>query len=569
MSLSSKSYLNLTINTSKHPVNTSDFKLDVVNISQNEVNLITSNSKPFNRIPSTIDPSTSIRSLFSSQTNFNVKDYVNHTDDNYKINPSAIVDWSETQSPGLKLNAADFAYLKDIGIYPDNRLIIARRFPAPVGNDLSSIQVSPLATLISWVDENEDFFKITYGEEWDEASATFETILNNMGENLQLPGSDNKMGQLGTWLSKGANLVTLPGLIEGLQYKLFTELGIVDKTTNEFLIPTGDPNLIRQAKQRKILDKKQAGSGLKCAFSIDMKVEYEIKYINGVDPTITYFDIIANALSFATSDARFMFNENLNNKGRDFINSLMNGDIQGIKKQIENFIVKLQEVIKGLSVKLIDYINNLFKPKDDKNKNNVVNKSTLDDLIQNTLGAVIGKYKVALMGVLNALTGAHSTPWHVTIGNPKRPIFSSGDLYTDDVKMSMGPILGFNDLPSSIKLEFTLKPARNLGASEIFERFSISGSRTYKSIYSRGNDIFSKNNDFLDSEKYKFLDINSEEGRKAIKESIQSQQNWEDFVKSKYNVTPGELDPAQAKIARDDYQNYINKTGIYTPISKK
>jgi hypothetical protein len=55
------------------------------------------------------------------------------------------------------------------------------------------------------------------------------------------------------------------------------------------------------------------------------------------------------------------------------------------------------------------------------------------------------------------MTGTPSTPWHITIGNPKRPIFSSGDMYIqDDVKVDLGPILQFNDLPSSIKCELHL-----------------------------------------------------------------------------------------------------------------
>ena len=50
----------------------------------------------------------------------------------------------------------------------------------------------------------------------------------------------------------------------------------------------------------------------------------------------------------------------------------------------------------------------------------------------------------------------------------------------------MGPVLGFNDLPTSIKAEFTLKPARNLGADEIFTRFNTGKGRSYI----RGNKDF-------------------------------------------------------------------------------
>jgi hypothetical protein len=92
----------------------------------------------------------------------------------------------------------------------------------------------------------------------------------------------------------------------------------------------------------------------------------------------------------------------------------------------------------------------------------------------------VSKYKVQLLGVVNSLTGSPSAPWHVTVGNPKKPIFSSGDMVCTSVVVTMGRILAFNDLPSSIKIEFTLSNARSLGAQEIFNRFNTGKARTYQ-----------------------------------------------------------------------------------------
>jgi hypothetical protein len=94
--------------------------------------------------------------------------------------------------------------------------------------------------------------------------------------------------------------------------------------------------------------------------------------------------------------------------------------------------------------------------------------SSITDLTKG-LGA---KYKHVLMGIVSALTGAPSTPWHVTIGNPLRPIFCSGDMYTDSVKLTLGPTLAFNDLPSSVDIDFTLTSARTCGIDEIFRKLS-------------------------------------------------------------------------------------------------
>jgi hypothetical protein len=70
----------------------------------------------------------------------------------------------------------------------------------------------------------------------------------------------------------------------------------------------------------------------------------------------------------------------------------------------------------------------------------------------------------------------------VTIGNPKKPIFSSGDMLCKEVSLTVGKNLAFNDLPSYIKIEFTLENARSLGAQEIFNRFNTGRGRSYTRV---------------------------------------------------------------------------------------
>ena len=114
------------------------------------------------------------------------------------------------------------------------------------------------------------------------------------------------------------------------------------------------------------------------------------------------------------------------------------------------------------------------------------------------------------------MTGSNSTPWHITIGNPKKPIFSSGDMFTTDVKLTLGPILSFNDLPSSIKIEFTLESARDLGAQEIFNKFNNGSGREYKrlnlSIYETTKYVVGKNDktgtaEMKEAENYSNYDV--------------------------------------------------------------
>ena len=64
-----------------------------------------------------------------------------------------------------QLRPSDFAYLKDLGVYPNNRLMIARRFLGAVGdNIMTTKKLGASATLISWRPEGDDFLEISFFE---------------------------------------------------------------------------------------------------------------------------------------------------------------------------------------------------------------------------------------------------------------------------------------------------------------------------------------------------------------------------------------------------------------------
>jgi len=92
-----------------------------------------------------------------------------------------------SKSQMAALRPQDFAYLKYLGVYPNNRLMIARRFISPVRDDiLGKGGTKPVSILISWKPENEDFLSFTFGEEWEDADADFESVLNKMGGNFKI-----------------------------------------------------------------------------------------------------------------------------------------------------------------------------------------------------------------------------------------------------------------------------------------------------------------------------------------------------------------------------------------------
>ena len=405
-----------------------------------------------------------------------------HSDDIYDsrlnnilriLDSTFVTEKGNTFNP-LKLTAMDFAYLKNVGVYPNNRLMIARRFGSPVADDPYTIAQNSISTLISWVPEGENFISFELGEEWDSAEADFTKIFNELGEDI----SKAVLGKLGSYAAGGAGAVPLPGFTEIFQRKIMKELGIIKSDTEDF-IPASHPNLIKEAKKRKTIGYSEPGSTLKATISIKMVCEWEQKFIAGVDPTIAWMDIMNTVLRFSSSESQFYLGGNSDAaKGfRGFIKKLTSRPLEAIDEIVSKITSAMVEIVDKIK-KALNGDDSDEERDDEQMATDFLN--AFKEIEATAIKGLALKYKERLIGVTNALTGAPSTPWHITIGNPLRPVFCSGDMLVESVTVTLGPELAFNDLPSSIKAEFTLKNARNLGIQEILAKFNVGYLRTIK-----------------------------------------------------------------------------------------
>ena len=399
-----------------------------------------------------------------------------HNNDIYDTSILNIVE--KTSGTAAALRPADFAYLKNVGVYPNNRLVIARRFASPAPDDIYGFKSQPMSVLITWKKTDEDFLDISFGEEWTDSEADFKNLLNKLSEDL--------LGKkAGGTLAGGLGAIPLPGWSEALQRTVMESLGVQEKDSYKRRLPAGDPNLIKIAKKRKTIPYGEAGSGLTCTVSIKMICEYEQKFISGIDPTLVWMDIIANILRFGTSP------------GVDYGVTTAFGEtlkkwVSDPKTLITDMAEKLGEAIKVAKDEVLSLLDDKVKDASDTSKDKKTDKQlakeekssaskALDKLVESlgdSLAKTIGKYEEDVKGIANALTRSPSTPWHVTIGNPLRPSFCSGDMLTTTVQLILGPTLAFNDLPSSIRAEFTLTNARPWGLDEIQAKFNTGNLRT-------------------------------------------------------------------------------------------
>jgi hypothetical protein len=357
----------------------------------------------------------------------------------------------------IKLKYADFAYLKKLGVYPSNRLVIARRFPIGVGDDLVQYKGSPLSVIPTWLEDGKPFVNITYGEQWESVQSV--DLANQTGDVAKEWNFDKNA--VAEQLRKGAGIFSLSGFTEWLQYYLFEKSELTDPN-NLKLLPQGNPNIIRQAQTRQLFEPGRSFSGLRYNFTVDISTEYEIKYIDGVDPTLVYFDIISNLLRFGTSESQFQFDSRFSEKARKMIENLSSGDFKKTMEELGTIFGNLLQAAGTIVDTVKQFILGTLKVAND-------DKSRTEAL----LGSQIKKYRIKFLGIINALTGSPSGIYHVTIGNPLRPLFASGDLIPKgEMSISLGTELGYNNLPTTIKFTCQLQNARSCGLQEIYRKFS-------------------------------------------------------------------------------------------------
>ena len=463
-----------------------------------------------------------------------------HQNDVYNMKTSNIIE-KLNELPSMRLKMADFAYCKDFGVYPNNRLIVCRRFPNPVTDDLNTVTSQPISTLVSWFSEESNIIDFSFSEKWVEADVSFKNVLNDIGGDIGLKKINIELGNA---LEAASNLVPLPGVTETFQRRILQAIGIIEPPPTEAekaagkkdtasIIPPGDPNLIKESMVRGLIGADSPGSGLIGKFSIVVKCKWEQKFISGVDPTFVYYDILRTVLSFGSSDAVFYLGKksNLPDRMKNVIKKLETDPFGLIQDFIKGIITTISDVAKDLDKALKD-INkkseeNAAKKDDSLIANPLDGVSSilgdfakpLDDVAKALTSTIAKKYKIPLMGIVTSLTGLSSTPWHITIGNPIRPIFSSGDMLCKDVKVNLGSQLSFNDLPSYIECEFTLESARNLGADEIFEKLSAGSLRVSEQAPS-----FYNSDDISNKSKATPTDVS--EGKNDIKSTLD--ENKED-----------------------------------------
>lgn len=399
-------------------------------------------------------------------------------------NPTAknIINWSRQGGANGGTNAVeydweDFLWCKNYGTVPNNYLITLRRFSVPVNDDILDVnkQSTPdISRLIAWVDGESNKWesiglKFTTSLEWKLLTSEIQTIQSDgYGSEANLIG---KIGSVVPGKRESAAAVETIIKTGQISDRALKSPSGIDPYQNKNTV-YGPIDIIKKMNIRE--------SGIDFDQKLNIKFEYELKSIDGINTKVAMIDLLSNILICTTNRADFWGGESRffstnNRRATPFGNPslLANGDPGGYFKSI----------VSGLGQGL----NNLFggaKIGEGGLKNLGGN---LAAMAGNILGGLalnnIGRPEAQAINAL--LTGEDTGEWHVTVGNPANPIMTIGNLILKSTDIEFGGALGPDDFPTKLTVTCQLEPARPRDRTDILSMFHRN-ARTYLTMAPSG-----------------------------------------------------------------------------------
>jgi hypothetical protein len=373
---------------------------------------------------------------------------------NERFKPKNFTDLCKMTHNGAQMyDVEDFLYCRNIN-YPINRLITLRRFVKPVTDNIYDNFVqeeTDIARMVTFFDNNnnklEDILSFTYGLNWREMTAEFETA-SMEGDQSGFSGSmksimsiiDPKLAQNSL---RGQNKLNYDPKSDG--NKIFGPVDSISKT-----------------HYRDV--------GLEFEKTFDLVFEYDLRSINGITPEFALKDVLANVLATTFNDAKFWGGTRyyVGERPSQYIKEFnwMNPD------EVDNFFQKGWDSLKS-------FYSGLLK-KAGGSKIQMV-KNILMNGLAIGIGKMLDKVGRPSIPVMNSLLSGEPTGnWHVTIGNPDNPIMCIGNLLLDNVEVSFPTdSLGYGDFPTKLKVTVKLKAGMPKDRAGIEMMFNHGRSRMY------------------------------------------------------------------------------------------
>lgn len=389
---------------------------------------------------------------------------------------------------------SDFMYCKHLGKVPNNYMITLRRFPLPVDDFIGaqgessstyeqkehqSQNATQIGCMVTWMgvsgnDLNSLLkytvkmpFEFKNSEEGQQAKSGGDAD----GAGGKLGGMFNVFdskyraqymaGQAGDSANSAFGFFGINGL-GGPPYK--GHIGLRDDTKIY-----GPVDGIKGTYMR-------SNKGIEFDQKLTLVFEYELKSYNGINPRQAMLDLLSNILTVTYTTGTF-FGGSYRGTGAHQSNIFANLNIFKCRGGFTDFVDAFAKDISEVGKKAAAGI-----------KANGGIMQTLNQIGGMLMAGLLNSFGRPAKAMYNSLLSpAPIGFWHVTIGNPKHPIMTIGNMVVTDTTIEhMGP-LGLDDFPTGIKVTVQLDRGKPRDLRDIEKLYMQGNDRIYAPM---GNKVF-------------------------------------------------------------------------------
>ena len=437
-----------------------------------------------------------------------------------------------------KYRYIDFMFCRDLGKIPNNHLLTLRKFTRPVGDNINTRlpksdtpynfnQSMDVGRLVTWFGNGdnklEDIIKYNYvatfkqfdskvdvvdSHEDEESTGIIGKIVNTINPRYNQAMSQGRTG--------AHNFISqLGGRYLSTSYANFGRGGQYDRHQ---IFGMYDHHKIYEPKNT--IQSTHVYEG-KLTFSQEftIKFSYKLRAYDNINPRAAFLDLIGNILAVTYRSGTFwggsrMFRGAPPNKvgtakvnaflDRTFDtlggigNNLLSGnlDIGGTLGSIWGAVKQIASDAFN-TAKSLALGNTSTKGKSPLQVIGAIVKHTglwsgVQGMIKNGLG------RPAVYALDSLLTGDNVGLWHLTIGNPRNPIMSIGNLIIDKSEITQSGPLGLDDFPTDLMVSVSLKHGRPRDSAEIQKMYTKGSGPIYTPLGAKAASNFYK----LTSKKY-------------------------------------------------------------------
>ena len=403
---------------------------------------------------------------------------------------------------------SDFMYCKHLGKVSNNYLITLRRFPLPVDdyitswgldadthNTTQSKNASCIGCMVTWIGVSgntmENVLKYSFKMPFKEATAEEQSQ-----DNLKADQNQTPLNGIFSIFDDNYRKAYMEGRAGEAANGIFSSMGLGKFIGNP---PYNGSEFWSFRDQNKVygpIDSirstyVRADEGLTFDHKISLTFEYELKSYNGINGRQAMLDLISNILNVTYTTGTF-WGGGYKATGAHQSNLFANLEIFKQKGGFTDFVDAFAKDLSTVGKKVGDKLSSDKKVGEGGLKETVKNIfQQLNSIGGMLLGGMLNKYGRPQKQMFNALLSpAPIGFWHVTIGNPKHPIMSIGNMVITNVSIEHNGPLGLDDFPTGLKVIVELDRGKPRDLRDIEKLYMLGNDRIYHSMGPKVFDMY-------------------------------------------------------------------------------